>query len=746
MRTLPIVVAMLVAPLALGQALPDSPYLHSLYLQLAANCPNGNVDPNCPNNVIAQRQQQQRAQQEAAQQRMQQEAQQRAQLAAQQRAQQEAQQKAQQAAQMKAQQEAQQKQQQLAQQKAQQEAQLRQQQAMQQKQQQSGQQKQQLGQQQKTGQSNAQQQQHEAQLRAQQQAQQKQQLGQQQTGQASAQQQQQEAQLRARQQAQQKQQLGQQQAGQASAQQQQHDARLRAQQEAMQKGAPQGGQQIPGQSNAAGLAGARQTNVLQSQQALSGRTQTQSQEASAFAAQRRQVAGSAAHPATATAAKPIAVNAATTVVPHPNRTGYTVDRRNPDGSRIVMSQTVRPNGQHGVVAYKQVDDRRTGASTRIYMDGHRTTVAPTYVSRTIYRGPSYVTYNNGLRAAYLPGGRPIYREHLAYVTEGGYSRQVVNRTVYTTVYQGRIVPLASPIVRVYDVVPAYGVPVYVYRPAYYGYAYYAPYYAPFGVPVAVGPACVICPAQVALFEQPVQSYSDPIDLMGDLQIAGALSDGIASALDATPNDPSAGPSLQSGQSDVELAELRNEVEEVQQQVSVTASDNAELNAALPPASLQKASLNVQNPGAADPAKPGAGTQVRIPEYARQQMRKQVRLSIAQHQNQHPLLVSNIMAAEYAKIYIFQASTPIDVFDVNTGEQCTLSGGGMISVAQAPAGDVEVAQMKVVAARPGDCRADQVVEVSLVDLQDMLNAFSERVENNMKDLNLCSSTPNACARS
>ena len=81
-----------------------------------------------------------------------------------------------------------------------------------------------------------------------------------------------------------------------------------------------------------------------------------------------------------------------------------------------------------------------------------------------------------------------------------------------------------------------------------------------------------------------------------------------------------------------------------------------------------------------------------------------------------------------------------------------SGGDLISFSQVPRENtevddsLEVAQMKVIASRPGDCLANQVVEVNLGDLQEMLNAFSQRVENNMASLNSCSSSPKGCAGS
>ena len=423
----------------------------------------------------------------------------------------------------------------------------------------------------------------------------------------------------------------------------------------------------------------------------------------------------------------------------------------------MVNQIVRPNGTRGVVAYKQIEDRRSGASTRIYTDGHRETVGRTFVSRASREGPNFVRYNNGLRAASLPNGRPMYRERFARASgPDGRARQIVHRTEYVTVVRGRYVPRRSPVVYEYDVVPLYRRPMYVYRPAFYRPAYFAPLYTLFGAQIVIGPNCSICPPPAAVFEQPMQAYADPIDLMGDLQIAGALSDGSARLADMPQSGESAYPAQQEDyapQPDMaELADLRNEVDELQQQVAAQSNDNAELRATLPEAQSQAAGSSAQGKAAGVPKAIGSETPVKIPEYARQQIRKQVRLNVAQHQNQHPLLLSNIVESGYAKIYIFQASTPLDVFDVNTTEQCTLSGGDLISFSQVPRENtevddsLEVAQMKVIASRPGDCLANQVVEVNLGDLQEMLNAFSQRVETNMASLNSCSSSPKGCAGS
>jgi hypothetical protein len=48
-------------------------------------------------------------------------------------------------------------------------------------------------------------------------------------------------------------------------------------------------------------------------------------------------------------------------------------------------------------------------------------------------------------------------------------------------------------------------------------------------------------------------------------------------------------------------------------------------------------------------------------------------------------------------------------------------------------------MKVIASGANSCRAGELVQVPLTDLQEMLNGFSERVEDNMKRISACAAS-------
>jgi hypothetical protein len=128
------------------------------------------------------------------------------------------------------------------------------------------------------------------------------------------------------------------------------------------------------------------------------------------------------------------------------------------------------------------------------------------------------------------------------------------------------------------------------------------------------------------------------------------------------------------------------------------------------------------------------------------MRKQVRLSIAQHSNNHALTLSDVVHSGYARIYLFQVGSSLDAVSAIAGDHCELGSGDLLSIAdQGFKDDRPTAQMKVVLARPGHCLTQDTVEVSLSDLQEMLNTFNERLESNIRKLDTCAASKDACVQ-
>ncbi|MGH8675248.1 MAG: hypothetical protein ACREVG_13165 [Burkholderiales bacterium] len=443
-------------------------------------------------------------------------------------------------------------------------------------------------------------------------------------------------------------------------------------------------------------------------------------------------------------ARSVALSPATTVVPRSDRPGYTINQRNPDGSNLVVRQTLLANGNQQVTAYRQIDDRQAGTSTRIYLNGYRVTTAPTYQRRTTPGQATFIRYSTGLQAATLPGGKPLYKEQFVTVRTDGVERRTIQRTVYMVPSAAGYVPVKTQVVQVYDVVQVYRRPVYVYRPVRYVPAFFVPFAVPFASPLIAGPRCMVCPPPVVAFEAPQAHYGNSYDLLADLQIAGPLADDpLLPPRDASGNLPG-NPAMAAGfaprqgaPADPELASLRSQVDDLQREVDEKARDSGELQAALAQTALRRTA-------AADPPA-DAGARMKVPERVREVMRKQVRLSIAQHQNGNPLLLSDIAESGFARIFVFQASAPIEVEDVRTGAPCTLAAGDLAEFQKVPDGSSAAAPMSVIASRPGHCEAGQVVHVRLEDLQDMLNAFSQRVEENMKKLNSCLTARGGCMR-
>lgn len=182
----------------------------------------------------------------------------------------------------------------------------------------------------------------------------------------------------------------------------------------------------------------------------------------------------------------------------------------------------------------------------------------------------------------------------------------------------------------------------------------------------------------------------------------------------------------------EAAALRSQIDAVQQQVSGSVQGNAALKEQLGGVDVQAASSQVQQAV-------GSAVPVQISEEVRQQVRKQVRLSVAMHQNARPLVLADVLSSGYAKIYLFQTAQPLNVAGVSAGGECFLNTGDLIGFAKLPVGDSPTAEMNVVASGANSCRAGDTVQVPLTELQEMLNGFSERVEDNMKRVSACAAS-------
>jgi len=122
--------------------------------------------------------------------------------------------------------------------------------------------------------------------------------------------------------------------------------------------------------------------------------------------------------------------------------------------------------------------------------------------------------------------------------------------------------------------------------------------------------------------------------------------------------------------------------------------------------------------------------VHVPDDVRAQIRSEVTQDLQLHEEQKPLELTDILSSPDALKYVFQVSEPLEVTDANTGESCSVSGGDLARLDALPAQNDPVAHLKVITSKPGSCRPGSIVTVSLAELQSMLNAFSQRLEQNV----------------
>ena len=472
--------------------------------------------------------------------------------------------------------------------------------------------------------------------------------------------------------------------------------------------------------------------------------------------------------------RPVQISPSTSVVARPNQAGFIAINQESNRSSIVLQQQSSPNGKVQLNAYRQVVSADGRTTTRIYTTGQRTVDAPDFHSSGTLNGTQFVQYRNGLRAAYLPNGRALYTERFTTLpgvqAQGGPGAvQAVQRTIYATNVSGQMVALPRPIEWFYAVNPIGGYPTYVYQPAVFPAPFFPAFYAPFGFPIVVGPQCAICPIATVAFVGAAARYSDPMEVLGDEQIADAVGDEGVVPVDAAgnasapapgqaaapqapiPDAPPPPPELIGGAAAAravgqdDLGALRSKADGLRAQVTARAARDAQRPDALAADETSLATLHpvamvtTNETSSADP--------MSIPEDVRDEIRKQVRLGVAQHANNHPLTLGDVAHSGFARIFLFQVANSLDTVSAIAGDRCELGSGDLISFADPGYEEGHpTAHMKVVVARSGHCLMQDTVEVSLTDLQEMLNTFNERLESNMRKLNQCVAVKNGCLQS
>ncbi|MBI5521112.1 MAG: hypothetical protein HY910_00690 [Desulfarculus sp.] len=421
---------------------------------------------------------------------------------------------------------------------------------------------------------------------------------------------------------------------------------------------------------------------------------------------------------------PVQINPNTTVSATPASGGYSATRRNRDGSQTTMTTTSLPNGRTQVSGFTSRTDQASGATTRTYTDGSRVTAGRDFVRHQTASGYSETIHRDGRREGRWRDGRRMYHDEYHHRRHhDGRTERFIKRAVVATLVAGALVALAAPLIQEYNVEPVNGVETYTYQPVTYDPPVYQTVYQPLPAPIPVVVGCVVCPPPVVVYQQPVVAYQEPAVLLTDLQIATAMNDGMAVY---------APPPMAAGQApDPQVQALAAEVASLQQEVASAAATNDALKGQLAEQQVQLADQQAQTAGLQAQVGAEQARQVQISEEVRQQIRQQVLEEIALHQQKKPLTLTHVMTSAHAQNYIFQISGMIEAADLSTNEPVVLTTGDLIKFYQVPGEGEVAAQMMVVTSKSPAVRPGSVVMIGLTDLQEMLNAFSQRLEQNMK---------------
>ena len=87
-----------------------------------------------------------------------------------------------------------------------------------------------------------------------------------------------------------------------------------------------------------------------------------------------------------------------------------------------------------------------------------------------------------------------------------------------------------------------------------------------------------------------------------------------------------------------------------------------------------------------------------------------------------------------KHHIFVASSSLDVVDAASGQECAISDGDVLQLAQSPDPSATAADLVVLASKGGnECQKGGTVTVNFSDLQEMQNSMRQNLDNGLKEL-------------
>ncbi|MBF0190957.1 MAG: hypothetical protein HQL99_07360 [Magnetococcales bacterium] len=417
------------------------------------------------------------------------------------------------------------------------------------------------------------------------------------------------------------------------------------------------------------------------------------------------------------AIQPVPISPTTSIIRQPDQSALTIQHRHSNGTETRVISRIQPNGRQKVTAYQNVKDPKTKIRTRVYNDGRRVVFGKDFVTRTTPGRPTMTTFSNGLREAVLPDRKRYFKDAFSTSRDHrGHERKVIHRTFYAHYSAGRTVELPKPIIRIYEETPIQNIVVYAYRPTPFIATYYTVLEEPFLIPLEIGHSCLICPPPMLTYVEPVHSYATPMDLLVDMLLAGAVYDSQntlvmeTTAPDAEVNALSA--TVASLQQELESATATNET----LRMELTDQENHPLEALQSQLASKPVDEKIPMP---------------IPEPVRKQFRQQVEQDLVAHQNSQPLSLANLLTSTEAQDYIFQVAENMEATEIVSGEECMLTTGDLVRIDEPPQPKDASARMRVVTSQMESCRVNSVVNISLWNLQEMLNAYRQRLEENLQ---------------
>lgn len=419
--------------------------------------------------------------------------------------------------------------------------------------------------------------------------------------------------------------------------------------------------------------------------------------------------------------------------------GVSVQHRNPDGSETVARWRPGVDHQHGFEAYRVTTDRRTGTQTRLDIDGHQTVTGRDFIRESAPGRITTTAYSTGLHSAALPNGKVVFNEQFQSTRDrAGNPQRAIVRTVYMRVHNGRAISLRAPVVETYVPVPLGGEVTYAYSPPPEPDGYYDPFFVKFSGPIALAAICASCSSNDVeinrgFFASGKDQDDDPAALMADAQIATGFEDGYSGDADDVgpddaPTDQTSAPTDLNAQPDAETVALQNQVDQLQTEVTSAQAQNVELKEQLTAQQRQTAALEQRV--ASLPSTGLTRSKIQVPSDLRDQVRKQVKAELTRQKAQQPLSLADVIASAKAEKQLFQANKALKV--ERTGlAACTLTTGDWLKFERVPAPSDKTVVMRLVLGKPGSCANNDIVNVNRSDVQDMLNGFAKRLQDNVK---------------